>query len=115
MVNKIVVGAHYGLQTWMAQRATAAYMAVFSVVFLIALAVSRPGSYDAWRGFIAQGWMRFALFLFFACLFYHAWIGIRDIYMDYVKPVGVRLTLHIITILLLVGYAGWAAQILWRL
>ena len=27
-------------------------------------------------------------------LLYHAWIGMRDIYMDYLKPVSVRLTLE---------------------
>jgi succinate dehydrogenase / fumarate reductase, membrane anchor subunit len=115
MVKRIVVGAHYGFQSWLAQRATAAYMAVFSVVFLIATAIARPGGYEAWLGFMAQGWMRFGMFLFLACLFYHAWIGVRDIYMDYIKPTGLRLVLHVLTILVLVGYAGWSAQILWRL
>ncbi|MEG9540560.1 succinate dehydrogenase, hydrophobic membrane anchor protein, partial [Acinetobacter baumannii] len=43
-----------------------------------------------------------------------AWIGVRDIWMDYVKPVAVRLTLQVLTILWLVGCAGYAAQILWR-
>ena len=47
--------------------------------------------------------------------FYHAWIGVRDIWMDYVKPTGLRLTLHVLTIVALVGYTGWAAAILWRL
>jgi succinate dehydrogenase / fumarate reductase membrane anchor subunit len=114
MVNRIVTGAHYGFRSWLGQRATAAYMALYSVVFLLALVVSRPGTYEAWKGFMGQGWMRFATFLFFASLFYHAWIGVRDIFMDYIKPTGLRLTLHVIVILLLVGYAGWAAQILWR-
>jgi succinate dehydrogenase / fumarate reductase, membrane anchor subunit len=115
MVKKIVVGAHYGFQSWLAQRATASYMAVFSVVFLLALAVSRPAGFEAWKAFMAQGWMRFGLFLFLVSLFYHAWIGVRDIYMDYIKPTGLRLVLHVLTILVLVGYAGWSAQILWRL
>ena len=115
MVKKIVVGAHYGLQSWLAQRATATYMASFSVVFLISLAVTRPRGYEAWLAFMGQGWMRFAVFLFLASLFYHAWIGVRDIYMDYIKPTGLRLVLHVLTILVLVGYAGWSAQILWRL
>jgi succinate dehydrogenase / fumarate reductase membrane anchor subunit len=48
-------------------------------------------------------------------LCYHAWIGIRDIWMDYVKPTGIRLTLHVLTLLALVGYAAWTVQILWRL
>ena len=52
--------------------------------------------------------------LAFVSLTYHAWIGVRDIWMDYVKPVAVRLTLQVLTILWLVGCAGYAAQILWR-
>ncbi|WP_260464932.1 succinate dehydrogenase, hydrophobic membrane anchor protein [Streptococcus pneumoniae] len=50
----------------------------------------------------------------FVSLTYHAWIGVRDIWMDYVKPVAVRLTLQVLTILWLVGCAGYAAPILWR-
>ena len=52
---------------------------------------------------------------FFVSLFYHAWIGVRDIWMDYVKPTGLRLTLHVVTLAALIGYAAWAAAILWRL
>ena len=48
-------------------------------------------------------------------LLYHAWVGMRDIWMDYVKPVGVRLALQVATIVWLVGCAGWAIQVLWRL
>lgn len=51
----------------------------------------------------------------FHVAFFHAWIGVRDIFMDYIKPTAIRLTLHSIVALLLIGYAGWAAQILWRL
>lgn len=39
----------------------------------------------------------------------------RDIWMDYVKPTGLRLTLHVLTATALVGYTAWAAAILWRL
>jgi succinate dehydrogenase / fumarate reductase membrane anchor subunit len=35
--------------------------------------------------------------------------------MDYVKPTGIRLSLMVVTIALLVGYTGWAAKILWSL
>jgi len=33
--------------------------------------------------------------------------------MDYVKPVGVRLTVEVLVIAALVGYAGWTIQVLW--
>jgi len=114
MVKRIVVGAHYGFRDWLAQRVTAAVMAVYTVIFVIAFAAAAPGDHAAWKAFFAQGWMRFATLLFLASLFYHAWIGMRDIFMDYVKPVWLRLLLQVLVILALVGYAGWAVQILWR-
>lgn len=115
MVNRIVVGAHYGLRDWLAQRVTAVFMVVYSIIFAIAALTLPDMSHEAWSGLFAGGFMRFVTFLFFLALFYHAWVGIRDIYMDYIKPVSIRLTLHVITLFVLIGYAGWAAQILWRL
>ena len=114
-MKRNVVGAHYGLTTWIAQRATAVLMAIYTVIFLIAVLVVQPGTVDAWRGIFANGFMKFVTFLFFLSLFYHAWIGIRDLWMDYIKPTGVRLSLHVLTIVVLIGYAGWASKILWSL
>lgn len=115
MVNKIVVGAHYGLKDWMAQRATAVVMIVFTVVMAIGLIVQQPAGFEAWRAYMSQGWVRFASFLFVVALLYHAWVGVRDIWMDYCPPPGLRLFMHTLTIVLLTGYAGWAIQVLWRL
>lgn len=115
MVNKILVGAHYGFRDWLGQRVTAVVMALYTMIFAVNALLLPEMSFDAWHGMFSGSFMRFATFLFFMSLFYHAWVGVRDIFMDYIKPVGVRLVLHVIVILLLVGYAGWAAQILWRL
>jgi len=114
MVKRIVVGAHYGFRDWLGQRVTAVVMAVYTVVFLVAFAAARPADHAAWKAFFAQDWLQFATLLFFLSLFYHAWIGVRDVLMDYVKPVWLRLMLEVAVILVLVGYAGWAIQILWR-
>ncbi|HRQ59098.1 MAG TPA: succinate dehydrogenase, hydrophobic membrane anchor protein [Azoarcus taiwanensis] len=115
MVKRIVVGAHYGLRDWIGQRASAVYMAIYTVIFAIAALTLPEMSYEAWSGLFSGGLMRFLTFLFFLALFYHAWIGVRDIFMDYIKPTGLRLALHVVVLFLLFGYAGWAAQILWRL
>ena len=48
-------------------------------------------------------------------LLHHVWVGMRDVLMDYVKPLGARLALQALTIVWLVGCAGWAIQVLWRL
>jgi len=115
VINRIVVGAHYGLRDWIAQRATAVIMAIYSVLLVAVLLLVRPATFEAWQAVFANGLMKFLTFLFFVSLFYHAWIGVRDLWMDYVKPTGVRLSLHVLTISLLVGYTAWAAAILWRL
>jgi succinate dehydrogenase / fumarate reductase membrane anchor subunit len=115
MVNRIVVGAHYGLTDWLAQRVTAVVMALYTLMLVAALIAMPALTHESWRALFAHGWMRFATFVFFVSLAYHAWVGVRDIFMDYVKPTGVRLSLHVIVIVLLVGYVGWVAQTLWRL
>ena len=115
MINRIVVGAHYGLTDWIAQRATAVIMAVYSVLIAAVLLIVRPGTFEAWHGIFANGVIKFLTFLFLVSLFYHAWIGVRDIWMDYIKPVWLRLGLQVATIVWLVGCTGWAVQVLWRL
>ena len=94
-------------------RATALVMAVYTLIFLVVVGAVAPDSFETWRGIFANGFMKFATFLFFVSVFYHAWIGVRDIWMDYFKPDGLRLLMMIATATVLIGYAGWAMQILW--
>jgi succinate dehydrogenase / fumarate reductase, membrane anchor subunit len=114
VVKRIIVGAHYGTRDWLAQRITAAIMAVYTVVALFVLAAKSPLTYEAWRHLFAQGWMRIATLLFAISLAWHAWVGVRDILMDYIKHDGLRLTLQVLTVLLLAGYVSWTIEILWR-
>ena len=112
MVSRVIVGAHYGLKDWLAQRVTALVMLAYTVLFLAVW--PRPMSYAAWKALFSQGWMRFATFLVVASVLIHAWIGMRNIWMDYVKHTGARLALEVATILWLAACAAWAMQILWR-
>jgi succinate dehydrogenase / fumarate reductase membrane anchor subunit len=114
VVERIVTGAHYGLRDWLAQRITAAIMAVYTVILLVVLIGGVPLNYAVWKDLFAQGWMRVATLLFAASLAWHAWVGMRDILMDYVKPTGVRLALEVAVLLTLAGAVGWTIQILWR-
>ena len=114
MVERVVTGAHYGLRDWLAQRVTAVIMAVYTVILLGVLVSAGPISYAVWQDLFAQGWMRVATLLFAASLAWHAWVGMRDILMDYVKPAGVRLTLEVAVLLVIAGTLGWTVQILWR-
>jgi len=114
MVNRVVVGAHYGLGSWLAQRITAVIMAVYTVILLVVLMRRGPIDYSAWRELFGYGWMRVATLLFAISLGWHAWVGMRDILMDYAKHDGLRLALQVITAVAIALYLGWAVQILWR-
>jgi succinate dehydrogenase / fumarate reductase membrane anchor subunit len=114
MVNRVIVGAHYGTRDWLAQRVSAAIMAVYVVVVLALVASRAPFTYETWKALFAQGWMHVATLLFALSLAWHAWVGVRDILMDYVKHDGLRLALQVLTVLLLAGYASWTIEILWR-
>ena len=113
--KRIVVGAHYGLRDWLSQRVTALFMALFTLVVLLQVLMPGELDYDRWAGIFSAQWMKVLTFIVILSLALHAWVGVRDILMDYVKPVGVRLAVQVATIAWLVGCAGWAIQVLWRL
>ena len=112
--KRLVVGAHYGMRDWLAQRVTAIIMAVYTVILLIEFLTGSFSSYERWAGMFAQQWFKLATLVVLVSLFFHAWVGVRDIWMDYIKPVALRIFLQVATIIWLVGCAGWAIQILWR-
>jgi succinate dehydrogenase / fumarate reductase membrane anchor subunit len=113
MVERDVVGAHYGLRDWLAQRVTAVVMAVYTILFLVVLARLPSLDYEHWAAVWSVPVMRYATMLFVLSVMYHAWVGVRNILMDYVKPLGVRLVLDVLVILALLTYGVWTAQILW--
>ncbi len=113
MVNREVVGAHYGLRDWLAQRVTAVVMLVYTMLVLMALVMLPKFDYWSWKALWQLPLMRYATVLFVVALLFHAWIGVRNIFMDYIKDAGVRLTLYVVVILALIAYGAWAVQILW--
>jgi succinate dehydrogenase / fumarate reductase, membrane anchor subunit len=89
-------------------------MVVFTLVLLVSYLMTGNPSYDGWAGLFANQFMKVLTLLALLSVFYHAWIGVRDIWMDYVKPVGIRLSLQVLTVLWLIGCAAYAIQILWK-
>ena len=114
--KRIAVGAHYGIRDWLAQRVTAVLMVLFTVLVLARIIFSKgPIGYDLWAGIFSPQWMRALTFTVIISLLYHVWVGMRNVFMDYIKPATLRLCLQMFTIVWLVACAGWGIQILWRL
>jgi len=113
MVNRVVTGAHYGLRDWLIQRVTAVLMSIYILVLCIYLLLQPYVGYDVWTALFSNQVVRTFTMLFLLGLFYHAWVGVRDIVMDYVKQAIFRLLIHVLVILALILYVIWSVIILW--
>ena len=115
MVKREVVGAHYGLTDWLVQRVTAVVMIVYALLVIMVLVRIPQFDYWHWQAVWQVPMMRYCTALFLLSLFLHAWVGVRDIFMDYIKDAGLRLTLYVFVVIALAWYAIWSVQILWGL
>ena len=113
--KRLVTGAHYGMRDWLSQRVTAVLMALFTLVLLAQVLWPGPLGYDKWAGIFSAQWMKLFTLVIVIAMAWHAWVGVRDIWMDYVKPMGIRISLQVASIVWLLGCTGWAVQVLWRL
>ncbi len=113
--KRLVVGAHYGLRDWLAQRVTAIIMALFTLAIVAQLLTPGATDYDKWAGMFGHRWMKALTFVTIAAIVWHAWVGVRDVLMDYVHPLAARLALQGAAIVWLVACAGWALEVLWRI
>ena len=115
VTHKISVGAHYGLRDWLSQRITALVITLYTLLVIVIMFArgGEPVDYGAWRSLFDRGWFRVISFVFLLAVYYHAWVGVRNILMDYIKPAGWRLSLQTIVICVLIGYMGWTIEVLW--
>jgi len=118
--KRLVVGAHYGTLDFIVQRCTAVIMAVYTLVLFFGFVFSSGMSFEVWQnlftfhlGALPVG--QLLATLAFLSLAWHAWVGVRDIWMDYVHADGLRLLLQVLTLLWLVGTVVYFAKILWSL
>jgi len=118
--RRLVVGAHYGTLDFLVQRMTAIIMAVYTLVLLVGLLFAPAWDFAHWRAlftfhvFALPVGQLLATLAFFA-LAWHAWIGVRDIWMDYVRAAGLRLALQVLTLLWLAASVVFFAHILWSI
>ena len=104
--------ASSGLGAWSLQRLSAIYMAGFTVYVFLQSMTSSQVEYDAWVAWVADPINKIAIGLFGLSLLIHAWVGARDIILDYVKPFYFRLFKLGITALLLLAMGFWLVTVL---
>jgi len=101
-----------GLRPWLMQRLSAVYIAGFLIFILFNLAAAPVVNFGAWRGWVASPLVNAALALFVVALLVHAWVGTRDVLMDYVKPVALRFVLLTLFALIFLISLFWSLRVL---
>jgi succinate dehydrogenase / fumarate reductase membrane anchor subunit len=109
---KSATGSHTGTGTWLLQRATAVVLAVALPGLMLACVMALPLDFASWQALFEPLWRRVLVLLTGVALALHAWVGMRDIFMDYVHPMGLRLGLYLVVILSLAASVVWLAAIL---
>jgi succinate dehydrogenase / fumarate reductase membrane anchor subunit len=101
-----------GLKAWVVQRVTAVYLGLFGLYLALYFALAPPADHAALAAWAGSPWVALGLLVFIPILLAHAWVGIRDVLIDYAKPFGVRLTLLALIALVLLASGLWALQAL---
>ena len=104
-----------GLRAWLWQRLSSVYMLLYLVYLGVHLSLNPAPSYSEWHGWMAEPPVALATALFFGALLMHAWVGLRDVIIDYVGALSLRLTLLALTGLVLVGSGLWVLRALYSL
>lgn len=118
--KRLVVGAHYGTFDFIVQRVTAVIMIVYTLILFFGFLFTSDMDFQGWRhlftfsvGALPVGQLLATLAFLSVC--WHAWIGMRDIWMDYVRLAGLRLLAQTLTVLWLIGTVVYFVKILWSI
>lgn len=101
-----------GLRAWIWQRISAVYLLGFILYLLSYILFSKPLSFQIWHDWVADPVVTIAIVLFFMLMLIHAWIGMRDVIMDYIHPLFLRALALSLTGLALISFGIWVVLIL---
>ena len=101
-----------GLRPWIIQRVSAVYIAVYVLYFVALLFLNNPVNAEQWANWAAAPFNNIALGLFLIAMLWHAWIGVRDIVLDYVPNVVGRLTVLTVVGCVILGSTLWGLKAL---
>lgn len=101
-----------GFRAWILQRISAIYLGVFSLVAIAYLLFAPPADFQQWSQLLASPLVMLAVLLAIALTLLHAWIGIRDVLIDYLPHTGLRLLFLSLVGLMLSACGFWSLLIL---
>lgn len=101
-----------GLRPWMIQRISAVFIAVFTLYIIVILLTDSPLNANDWSAWVAIPYNNISIGIFLIAVLWHAWIGVRDIVLDYVPNVVGRLLVLTLVACTIIGSGLWGFKAL---
>jgi succinate dehydrogenase / fumarate reductase membrane anchor subunit len=101
-----------GLRTWVWQRISALYLGLFLIYFVSSILMIDQFDYQGWSQWITGPFNSVIIFIGFLMLMVHAWVGIKDVIMDYIHPIVTRSLVLMLAGLGLLACLVWLSRIL---
>jgi len=101
-----------GFRAWILQRISAAWLGLSALASLGYFLLSPPETFEQWRSVVAHPGVGTLILITVLALLLHAWVGIRDVLMDYVPRLTLRFTLLSLFGLGFIACGLWALQVI---
>ena len=101
-----------GLRPWVIQRVSAVYLALFFIYAAYCYFSAEVIAYHAWKDWLYNPFNTTVSGIFVIAILFHAWIGMRDVVLDYVHNIMIRIFILAVFIGVLIGSGLWVFRIL---
>ena len=102
----------HGLRDWLLQRLTAIYLGLFLIYLLVHFLLQPQHTFQEWHDWVTRPVMIIATAIFILAVLVHGWVGMRDVVLDYVHAVSLRITVLSLIALTLIGCGVWTLRLL---
>lgn len=82
--------SHSGLGEWLLQRISAVYVGAYLVFQFFYFSAFPPADFTSWHAYWSGMVPRMAAGLCILSIAVHAWIGMRSVFMDYLRPMWLK-------------------------
>ncbi|GAL58831.1 MULTISPECIES: succinate dehydrogenase membrane anchor subunit [Enterobacteriaceae] len=113
MVSNASALGRNGVHDFILVRATAIVLTLYIIYMVGFFAITGDVTYEAWTGFFSSAFTKVFTLLALVSTLIHTWIGMWQVFTDYVKSTALRLGLQLLTVVALLVYVIYGFVVVW--
>ncbi|WP_312456453.1 succinate dehydrogenase membrane anchor subunit [Pseudescherichia sp.] len=113
MVSNASALGRNGVHDFILVRATAIVLTLYIIYMVGFFAITGDVTYEAWTGFFSSAFTKVFTLLALVSTLIHTWIGMWQVFTDYVKSTALRLGLQLLIVVALLVYVIYGFVVVW--